>query len=1017
MKEAIRYPRQRVTDKFRGAGGQSVSQPKAPSEADDTLKATQYCIMLDLLSEGPISGLADRNWNSIDGPNSPGTNKGEAVWFDQCPLVSNGSLNFNGVLVDERWGNSWQGPMAGSVMAEDTVSLGIQVMWNQQYTIAIDDPQTTRCGVGIRVPALQYQDSKGNINGYSVRVHFFVSLNNGGFVDYGTYVISGKCSTDYVREYDIWLPRSSAPDLDSWQILVERDSTDDADSKHESQTIIDYYTRIVDATLVYPYSAYVSTQINAEQLSSIPVRSFRVQGLMIQVPTNYFPNAVYGGGRYTRAWWNGGDTGAVQPWNGQFYLAFSNNPAWTFYDMATSDRYGAGEYLGTNVDKWALYQIAQYCDQGVPNGHGQLEPRFTCNTYIQTQNQAFKVLSDLASIFRGALYWGQGIVIPVADMPKPVMHSFTNANCVDSRFTYQDSEIKNRHSDATVTWNDPDDFFNTKIETVFDTEQRMLYGFRESKFTAFGCSSRGQARRAGLYVLATDKYETETVTFQTGLEAMYLRPGDIIGIVDNDRIGLRQGGRVKSISGHNVTLDAAIAAFPDGQEIFFYNAQDTTDPSDSFGDSNLAAQMHQPMMWQGYIYRMAGHGSQTIYVANGSNPPPPNVGPGTIFVIGANVNTPLLIPQATFRIMSLAEKSPQIYEIVAVTYEEGKYNLVDFGISFQPPLLTRIPAITFVLPPNNLTAVLEVTNTGNSSQQSLTVTIILNWEQPPDPAIRSYKVSVAPPGQSYVWIGETTATTWTYLPLTPGLYKFRVSSVNHADIVSNPATVSITVPDLSLVKPHRVSGLELQLEGNKTNYFGTDPVLAWRINSPSKSYQINSEEPYGANSGTYDPYFLAFQICVYDTQTNDLGWTDNTLETQYQVTYAKNQAAWADGKARHALKITVQALNTYNVVDPPTYIYIDNPPPDPPTNVLVSFGGSHATLGWQNAPEPDIEQLIVYMGPDATFAHAIKQAEISARATTWTSLPLVSGVYYFFLTSVDSFGTESVPTTPVKLTV
>jgi len=1015
-------PQYQRAGKFRGAGGlMGGHQPKAPSEAADNLRSTQYALILDMLSEGPIEGLCDSNWNVLVG----GQNEGAAVWFNQAPLANDpnsGARNFNGVNVQEQFGYGFQLPIPGFYGAQDTVNVGVNLLSYVPFVFSVDDPNTTRVSVAIRVPQLMYEDNKGNIYAYSVNFEFGVDLNDQGFWSFGLFTISGKCTSDYVREYMITLPKSDKPWNDHWSISVVRRSSDDGDAKHFSAIICDYYTRLIDYTFFYPYCAQVATQIDAEQLSDIPTRSYRIKGLLVQVPVNYFPERR----SYTRNMWTGADTGVYQPWTGQFYSAWSNNPAWCFYDMATNTRYGAGEFLAGNIDKWALYQIALYCDEPVPDGFGGWEPRFTCNTYIQSQQQAWKVLSDLASVFRGMLYWGQGQMVPVADMPKPIMHSFTNANVVDARFTYADSELKNRFSDATITWNDPQDFFQQKIQSAFDIDQRIKYGYRETKFTSFACSSRGQARRHGLYSLATNKYETETVTFQTGFEAMYLRPGDIIGIVNNDRIGLRQGGRVKYVQTHYVTVDQPIAPFPDGQEIFFYSAHDVAAIGDAFADSNAAVQERPPMMWMGYIYGMNGLASDTFYVQDAQGNAPPvgltygtyiGVQPGTIFVIGANVNTPLEVPQETYRILTISEKEKQLYEISAVTYEEGKYDLVDFGVQFVVPRYTRIPSITFVLPPNNLTATLQIVNTNNV----MTVTIVLNWEQPPEANLRSYKIRVLPPGSGWMNEDETSATTYYYIALVSGLYTFQVSSVNHANICSQPATVSITVPDLSLLKPHRISGLELQLQGNSTTYVGTDPILDWRLNSPTKRYEINSEEPYGANVGDYDPYFVNFEVIIYDGNTHATGWTDHVTNLQYTINYAKNKAAWGDGKPRHKLLVSVQALNDYGIEYPPFELLIDNPPPDPPTDLKATVAGGPApqivTIQWVRSASLDTEQYWIYQSATNDFTKAVKQAEQTALATSWHSAPEPSGSYWYFVTGVDSFGSESQPTAGVQATI
>lgn len=1023
--------------KFRGAGfGGSKTSSASPHEDSDTLQSSQHAVVVDLLSEGQIGGICDSNWNPIHG------NLAAGIWFNQSPLANNPSSwtdNFNGVTWNFNSGWVGQGPLPNTIGAQDTISVGITLKSQVPYIFSIDDPATTRVAVTIRIPELLYQDNSGNIYQYSVNFMLQISMNGSGFWELGSYEIFGKCTSDYDRTYIITLPKSANPDNDFWQIYVMRESPDDQDTKHVSTIVLDYYTRIVDAPLIYPHSAVITVGIDASQLSDIPVRAYRIQGLYILVPNNYFPATR----KYTRNPYTGTDTGVYQPWNGGWYYAVSNNPAWCFMDMCVNARYGAGEYLGQNVDKWSLYAIAQYCDQYVPDGFGGWEPRFTCNTYIQAQEQAFKVLSDLASVFRGMLYWGQGQVVPVADMPKPILHNFTNANVVDGRFTYADSELKNRFSDTEVTYNDPKDFFSTKIQSCFDTDMRVRYGYRDSKFTSYGCTSRGQAHRHGTYVIVTNKYETETVTFQTGFEAMYLRPGDIIGIVDNFRIGLRQGGRVKSfgLDGHTVTLDAAIGPFHNGQEIFFYLAQDSPTIGDSFPDSNAAAGVRPPDYWKGWIFAMGGKASNTIYVSaqQGVNQPFPSSFSSVtaaVYVIGANINDPLMVPVAQYRVLTISERAQNLYEIAATTYEPDKFNLIDFGIQFTTPTFTRIQSLTYVLQPNNLTATLQAVNTNNV----IVVSILLAWEQPPDDNIASYQVWMQPPNGGWSYVTQTTSTSLLIsavhgTPLIPGLYNFRVNSVNTAGITSVPARVSITVPDTSLIVPHRMSGLEIQGQGSNYTYYTESPTLAWRLNSPSKSFEFNSEAPYGASVGKYDPYFVNFAIRVYDGNTGALGWKDHTTDLQYTIDHKKNVAAWGDGNARQYLRVTVQDIDSYGLDYAPAEIFITNPPPPPVTNLVAYVQAGPAgpkTIGleWINPmtqtlspPFPplsvqsqDVVSVNIYMNtsnamPSSPVLNTNKWTQ-NANSNVFNRV-FPSGAYWFFVTLVDSFGSES---TPVGLT-
>jgi predicted phage tail protein len=283
--------------------------------------------------------------------------------------------------------------------------------------------------------------------------------------------------------------------------------------------------------------------------------------------------------------------------------------------------------------------------------------------------------------------------------------------------------------------------------------------------------------------------------------------------------------------------------------------------------------------------------------------------------------------------------------------------------------------------------------------------------------LRGYRIKVQQPNSGWTDQGETSSTGFIYPALVPGLYSFQVSSVNHADICSLPATVSITVPDPALIKPHRISGLELQDFGNNDVYQNSMPVLQWRLNSPINSYAFNSEEPYGANVGNYDPFFTNFEVIVSDANTDIVGWIDHTTDLQYAIPYETNAAAWGDGVARHRLKVTVQSLNVLGLDWPPSSIIVDNPVPPPPSALSALVAGGPApqavTLTWTNpvlGPTTlDFEQMYIYRGTTNSFPAAAKVDAVSGNSNTWHSQPLPSGTYWFFIAAVDAFFSLSTP--------
>lgn len=348
-------------------------------------------------------------------------------------------------------------------------------------------------------------------------------------------IISGKTTSKYQRAYRIELP-SPGP----WDIRVRRITADSTSSAIVNNTWWDSYTEIVDAKLTYPNSAIYALQIDSKQFNQIPTRGYELNGIKVKVPSNYDP--------LTREY-----TGT---WDGTFKTAWSDNPAWVFYDIITNDRYGLGELVPESMmDKWSLYTIAQYCDTMVPDGFGGYEPRFTCNLYLQTREAAASVISAMASVFRGIAYWSAGGVQVAQDAPKDVEQLFTPANVVDGMFSYSGSASKTRHTVVLVSWNDPQDGYKQKIEYVEDAAGIERYGVVQTEVLAVGCTSRGQAHRFGRAIIYTELQEMEVVSFKAGLDSVYVAPGSIISIQDPTRAGKRFGGRILSYSGQTLDLD------------------------------------------------------------------------------------------------------------------------------------------------------------------------------------------------------------------------------------------------------------------------------------------------------------------------------------------------------------------------------------------------------------------------------------------------------------------------------
>ena len=471
----------------------------------------------------------------------------------------------------------------------------------------------------------------------------------------GNDIISGKTTTRYRRSYYIPLPEPGP-----WDIRVTRNTSSEVDSSVANETWWDSLAEVVESRLSYPNSAVVGLKIDAEQFSDIPTRGYEIFGIKCRVPSNYDPIAkTYSGA-----------------WNGTFKTVWTDNPAWVYYDLATNERYGLGKYIdATKIDKWALYEIGKYCDEDVPSGYGYVEPRFTCNAYIQTREEAFKLMTNLASVFRGMAYWSVGQVSAVADMPREASALFTNANVIDGTFTYSGSSRSTRHTVALVSWNDPEDMYRQKVEYVEDEEGVRKYGVIQSEIVAFACTSRGQARRMGKWVLYTERLESEIVSWKTGLEGFGVFPGAIVKVADNLRSGDRVGGRILAATANTVTLDAPVTL----SEWTTYTIS-LVGPSGVVSDRTVAS--------------VAGTYSELSFYPDLTEIPQDY----SMWVLAsANLN-----PQ-TMRVLSVTESETTNVEITALQHDPRKFDFIELDQELEPLSTSSIPNGAPAAP-TNLTA-------------------------------------------------------------------------------------------------------------------------------------------------------------------------------------------------------------------------------------------------------------------------------------------------------------------------
>ena len=727
----------------KGGGGASA---RVAQEAPDSLRSKAYARVVDLISEGEIEGL-------VDGLQS--------VYLDDTPIQNaDGTTNFSGVTLETRDGTQQQSYVPGFSSVENEVPVGVEIKATQPVVRSITDPDVDAVRIKVSVGQLTNQDTtNGDLNGSAVSFSIDRQVSGGGFVEVINDTISGKTTTKYQRSYYVPLTGNGP-----WEIRVRRITADSTSSAIQNKTYLDSYTEVVESKLRYPNSALVALRVDASQFSAIPRRSYDMKLLRVRVPVNYDPGTrTYSG-----------------VWNGNFKIAWTDNPAWCFYDLVTSTRYGLGGYIPeSQVDKWALYRVAQYCDQLVPNGLGGFEPRFTCNLYLQTREQAYKVVQDMASIFRGMVYWSGGAITVTQDAPSDAVYQFAPGNVVDGEFAYQGSSAKARHTVALVTWNDPDDFYRQKVEYVEDAAGIARYGIVQSDVVALGCTARGQAHRVGKWLLFSEQSESEIVTFRTGLEGAVVRPGDVIKVADPVRGGMRLGGRIAAATASTVTLD---------QEL----------PADL--PWRLSVVLPNGTVEERLVGPISGR-TLTVTIPFSSVPQV-----DAIWMLASSIIEPQL-----FRVVSVAERDPGVHEVTALAHNPSKYAAIEEGLALQPRSITVLSDIP--PPPTGLAMQESLYRVKDQAQ----VLVQVSWTEV-QTAI-AYRLSYRVAGGNFVSLPLTSANYAEIRDAQEGQYEFSLRAIGITRKESIPATLSATVLGKTL-PPSDVTGFTVQRRVS-------DLMIAW----------------------------------------------------------------------------------------------------------------------------------------------------------------------------------------------
>lgn len=692
-------------------GGKSSS--RTPTEQPDDLQSVAKAKILVALGEGEFAGQLT----------------GKDIYLDGTALENaDGSQNFSGVTWEFRAGTQAQKYIQGIPGTENEISVGTEVSSATAWTRTFTNTQLSAVRLRLKWPSLFKQEDDGDLVGYSVNYAIDLQTDGGTWQTVLNTSVTGKTTSGYERSHRIDLPQAGS----TWTIRLRKITSDANSAKIGDTMTLQSFTEVIDAKLRYPNTALLYIEFDSSQFNgSIPQISCEPRGRVIRVPDTYDPETrTYSG-----------------TWTGAFKWAWTDNPAWIFYDLVVSDRFGLGHRLtAANIDKWTLYQVAQYCDQPVPDGKGGsgTEPRYTCNVYVQDRNDAYTVLRDFAAIFRGMTYWGGDQIVALADMPRDVDYSYTRANVVGGRFTYSSSTTKTRYTTALVSWSDPGNAYADAMEPVFEQDLVARFGTNQLEMTAIGCTRQSEANRKGRWGILTNNKD-RIVSFDVGLDGKIPQPGYIIAVADELLSGKVMGGRISAVNGRVITLDRDSAAAP-GSRLMV----------------NLPSGASQ---------------SRTIQSVNGR----------AVTVTTAYSETPAVesvwiveseeLYAQQYRVISVTDNNDGTYSIAGALHDPDKYARIDTGaIIDQRPIS--------VIPPGNQSPPANIAISSFSVvQQNISVeTMRVSWDQAKN-AI-AYEAQWRRNDGNWVNVPRSSTTSFDVPGIYAGRYLVRVRAINAAEISS-----------------------------------------------------------------------------------------------------------------------------------------------------------------------------------------------------------------------------------------
>ncbi len=794
-----------------GGGGHT------PTESPDSLLSESTAKILLAISEGEIAGGLDDT----------------RIFLDDTPIGNaDGTKNFEGVTWEFRPGSEHQEYIQGIPSVDSETSVGLELKDDQPYVRSINNTQLSAVRIRLSVPQLFQQHDNGDTTGYRIEYAIDLSTDGVGYNEVLRSAFDGKTTSEYQRTHRVDLPKANT----GWQIRVRRLTKNQNTARIADKVTISAVTDVIDAKLRYPNTALLFITFNARQFNNrIPKISVRPKGgLLIKVPTNYDPiNRTYSG-----------------VWDGTFKLAATNNPAWVFYDLVLNNRYGCGDRIkASQIEKWDLYKIAQYCDELVPDGHGGdgKEPRFLCDVYVQSQESAYQVLRDIAAIFRGMTFWADNKVNVVADMPDSIFRTFTNANIVGGKPAYSGGSQQNRYTQALVSYTDINNHSNDAIEAVADIKLQRRYGVRKTEISAIGCTRQTEANRRGRWALLTNAND-RVISFATGLEGAIPSPGHIIAVADSTLAGRDNGGRISRVEGRKITLDRRanikagdrlIVNLPNGRS-------------------------------EGRTVSLVADNIITVSTEYSQEPEK-----NAVWTVDADD-----LALQLYRVVNITDNGDNTYTITGAIHNPSNYDHIDSGARIDERPITIVPP-GVQAPPKNI----RISSYSQVNQGISFTTLRVDWDTV-DNAI-TYEAQWRRDNNNWVSMPRSSTCGFEVDGIYAGRYQVRVRAINASEISSVWANAQETTLTGKVGNPPKpvnfrasslVFGIKLdwgfgentgdtlktEIQYSKTNN-GEGLMLLSDVPYPSKTYEM---------AGLAAGVIFYFRARLVDKTGNQSEWTD-----------------------------------------------------------------------------------------------------------------------------------------------